>query len=69
MSSSFLFIVRRCSTCLGHSFPGMTWPPMGRGGVTLRVLTANHQWAVDGGGAVLMGWVVTDVVGLLTYPL
>jgi len=34
-----------------------------------RVLAANRQWAVDSGGAVLVGWVVIDVVGLLTYPL
>jgi len=69
VSSSFSFIVRGHSTCLGRSFPSVTWLPTGRGGVMLWVLTANHQWAVDGGGAVLVGWVVIDVVGLLTYPL
>ena len=30
------------------------------------VLAVNCQWAVDGGGAVLVGWVVIGVVGLLT---
>jgi len=30
------------------------------------VLAVNRQWAVDGGGAVLVGWVVIGVVGLLT---
>jgi len=30
------------------------------------VLAINCQWAVDGGGAVLVGWVVIGVVGLLT---
>ena len=30
------------------------------------VLAINRQWAVDGGGAVLVGWVVIGVVGLLT---
>ena len=69
MSSSFSFIVHRHSTCLGHSFPGVTWLPTGRGGETSRVLTTNHQWVVDSGGAVLVGWVVMDMVGLLTYPL
>jgi len=34
-----------------------------------RMLAANHQWAVDGGGAVLVGWVVIDVVGLLTISI
>ena len=69
MSWLFSFIIRGHSTCLDHSFPGMTWLLMGGGGVTSRVLAANHQWAVDGGGAVLVGWVVIDMVGLLTYPL
>ena len=50
------------STCLCHSFPGMMWPPTGRGGVMWRVLAANCQWAVDGDGAVLVGWVVIDMV-------
>jgi len=67
--SSTLSIIRGHSTCLGHSFPSVAWPLMGGGGVTSRVLTANHQWVVDGGGAVLVGWVVIDMVGLLTYPL
>ena len=30
------------------------------------VLAINRQWAVDRGGAVLVGWVVIGVVGLLT---
>jgi len=30
------------------------------------VLAINRQWAVDGGGAVLVGWVVIRMVGLLT---
>ena len=30
------------------------------------VLAVNRQWAVDRGGAVLVGWVVIGVVGLLT---
>jgi len=38
VSSSFLFIICGCSTCLGHSFPSMTWPLTGGGGVTSRVL-------------------------------
>jgi len=42
---------------------------MGRGGVMWRVLAANRQWAVDGGGAGLVGWVVIDVVGLLTVSI
>ena len=58
-----------CSTCLHCSFPSMTWLPTSRGGVTWRVLAANHQWAVDGGGAVLVGWVVIDMVQLLTISV
>jgi len=30
------------------------------------VLAVNRQWVVDGGGAVLVGWVVIGMVGLLT---
>jgi len=30
------------------------------------VLAINRQWVVNGGGAVLVGWVVIGVVGLLT---
>jgi len=30
------------------------------------VLAVNRQWAVDRGGAVLVGWVVIGMVGLLT---
>ena len=30
------------------------------------VLAVNRQWAVDGGGAVLVWWVVIGMVGLLT---
>ena len=48
-----------CSTCLHHSFPSVTW----------RVLAANCQWVVDSGGAGLVGWVVIDVVGLLTVSI
>ena len=55
-----------CSTFLHCSFPSMMWLPTGMGGVTWRVLAANCQWAVDSGGAVLVGWVVIDAVGLLT---
>jgi len=33
------------------------------------VLAANHQWAVDSGGAGLVGWVVIDVVRLLTISI
>jgi len=29
-------------------------------------LAVNRQWAVDCGGAVLVGWVVIGMVGLLT---
>jgi len=46
-----------------------SWVLTGRGGVTWRVLAANRQWAVDGGGAGLVGWVVIDVVGLLTVSI
>ena len=42
---------------------------MGMGGVTSRVLAANCQWAVDSGGAGLVGWVVIDVVRLLTVSI
>jgi len=56
-------------TCLHRSFPSMMWPPTGRGGVMWRVLAANHQWAVNSGGAGLVGWVVIDVVGLLTISI
>ena len=45
------------------------WPSMGRGGVTWRVLAANRQWAVDGGGAGSVGWVVIDMVRLLTVSI
>jgi len=41
----------------------------GGGGVTWRVLAADRQWAVDGGGAGLVGWVVIDVVALLTISI
>jgi len=58
-----------CSTCLQRSFHGMTWPSTGRGGVTWRVLAANCQWVVDGGGAGLVGWVVIDMVRLLTISI
>ena len=58
-----------CLTCLRRSFHGVTWPSTGRGGVAWRVLAANHQWAVDGGGAGLVGWVVIDVVRLLTVSI
>jgi hypothetical protein len=34
--------------------------------VTRGLLAVNRQWAVDGGGVVLVGWVVIKVVGLLT---
>ena len=34
-----------------------------------RVLAANRQWVVDGGGAGLVGWVVIDVVRLLTISI
>jgi len=34
-----------------------------------RVLAANHQWVVDSGGAGLVGWVVIDVVRLLTVSI
>ena len=34
-----------------------------------RVLAANHQWVVDRGGAGLVGWVVIDVVRLLTVSI
>jgi len=37
--------------------------------VTWRVLAANRQWAVNGGGAGLVGWVVIDVVRLLTVSI
>ena len=37
--------------------------------MTWRVLAANHQWAVNGGGAGLLGWVVIDVVRLLTVSI
>ena len=47
----------------------VTWPSTGRGGVTWRVLATNCQWAVDGGGAGLVGWVVIDVVRLLTISI
>ena len=57
------------STCLWHSFHGVTWPSTGGGGVMWRVLAANRQWAVDGGGAGLVGWVVIDVVRLLTISI
>ena len=53
-------------TCLCHSFPGVTFLLTGGGGVMWRVLATNRQWVVDSGGAVLVGWVVIDVVGLLT---
>jgi len=36
VSSSFSFIICRHYTCLGHSFPGVTWPPTGRGGGDVR---------------------------------
>ena len=50
-------------------FHGVTWPSMGRGGVMWRVLATNRQWVVDGGGAGLVGWVVIDVVRLLTVSI
>ena len=37
--------------------------------MTWRVLAANCQWAVDGGGAGLVGWVVIDMVRLLTVSI
>jgi len=46
-------------TCLWCSFHGVTW----------RVLAANRQWAVNGGGAGLVGWVVIDVVRLVTISI
>jgi len=57
------------STCLWRSFHGVMWPSTGGGGVTWRVLAANRQWAVDSGGAGLVGWVVIDVVRLLTISI
>jgi len=38
----------------------------GRRVLVMWVLAVNRQWAVDGGGAVLVGWVVIGMVGLLT---
>jgi len=37
--------------------------------VTWRVLATNCQWAVDGGGAGLVRWVVIDAVRLLTVSI
>ena len=66
-------ILIHCSQALDLPWSFLSWHDVaanrrGRGDVE-GVLTANHQRVVDGGGAVLVGWVVIDVVGLLTYLL
>ena len=65
---SSLFVVVGAQLAFGVPFSVM-WLLTGGGGVTWRVLAANRQWAVDSGGAGLVGWVVIDMVRLLTVSI
>jgi len=46
--------------------PSLFFMVAGRRVPVMWALAVNRQWAVDRGGAVLVGWVVIGVVGLLT---
>ena len=61
LSSICMAWLSGCGVC-----PSLFFVVAGRRVPVMWVLAVNRQWVVDRGGAVLVGWVVIDVVGLLT---